>query len=387
MKSTDSKKKARDLVPVVASGPAAPESTKRKRPSLPCRQDSFFPFARLAWGYCSEHLPAFAADSPRFTLEYIAEQLNLVNTVEAIPGLEIRKASATSARINLIAEAQNMKMQAQKLKTYILFAFSNPQLRNAALKEAGLKYYSKLQNKWSLLSGMAQTATTYMATNQDILTANNNMPVDFPAAFAQATARYKAAWEEFNALGVAVSDGTGELDKGLESLLARLVPMLETGRRIFIFDPVLRRKFTVKDIRNEVQGKHPAGVKGVVKEAGTGLLLADVTVSTTLEGKVKSVKTDLRGRYYLKLPAGTYDILFTAPGMEPHTFEGRKVKPGVQSRLQVALNPAPKADSAPEAASALVSGFDAAVDQLINTTGKVPQHAELNGNGNMELVQ
>ena len=320
---------------------AAPESTKRSRIKLPCRQDSFYPFCLLAWNYCSEYIAEFAADSPRFTPAYIAAQIAQVNQVKTIPPLDTRKANVTTARINLMAEAQNLKMMAQKLKNYISFAFKNSKLRTAAMKEAGLYQYSRLRTKWVALSGMARSAANYMSKNLGILTANDNMPADFPGSFAQAADKFTAAWDQFKAQESASGNGTGELDNGLEQLLSELMPMLETGRRIFIFHPQVRKKFTVKDLRAEVQGNHPAGLKGTVKQADTGLLLAGVTVSTTVEGKQKSAVTNLKGKFELKLPAGTYDILVTTPGMVQQLFAGRIVKPGVMGRLGVELQPLP----------------------------------------------
>ncbi len=326
---------------VAAPVAASLGSTGNLRAILPCKLDLFFPYVRLAWGYCSENLSKFTEDSPRFTPEFVQGQITQADTVELLPTWQSRKAAATMAHYNLQVEAQNVKMLSQKLKTYILYAYPNKVLSNTALKEAGLSDYGAIKQKWAKVGAVIISANSFIASNLAKLSEKDNMPAGFPAAFAAAGLSFNAAWKEFLAVEKAVTNGTGTQDEGIRQILAELNPMLETGKRLFIFDGPTRKKFTARYLIKEVSGNKPGGVRGGVTLAATGQPLKDVTVSATHAGEVKSASTNAKGMYKLKLAASIYDLHFAAEGMEPLTIVGREVKASVMGRLSVELRPLP----------------------------------------------
>ncbi len=324
---------------VAATAEATLGSTKSQRANLPCQLDLFFPYSRIAWGYCRENLDKFAEDSPRFTPEFVQGQISLTDSIEKLPTWKSRLASATMSRFNLQVESQSVKMLAQKLKTYILYAYTNKVLSKAALKDAGLSDYNAVGNKWAKVNSLVTSATAFINANLAKLSEKDNMPASFPAELVAAGARFNTAWMEYIAAEKAVTDGTGTQDDGIRQIMTELNPMLETGKRIFIFDKQTRKKFTTQYLRKEVSGNKPGGVKGSVTLAVSGQPLQGVTVSVVIAGELKSASTNAKGMYKLKLAAGTYDICFEAEGMEPLTVMGREVKAAVMGRLNVELQP------------------------------------------------
>ena len=169
----------------------------------------------------------------------------------------------------------------------------------------------------------------------------DNMPSGFQPAFLTAGAAFNTAWANFIAKEKAVSTGTDAVDNAIQQVLVELLPMLELGRRIFIFEPEQRKLFTVADLKAQVQSDHQAGVKGRVTEVGSGRLLMGVKVAAMVEGQERMAETDKTGRYVLKLPNGVYDLVFSLPGMEPSAVAGRLVQPGVMGRLNLEMRPVP----------------------------------------------
>lgn len=70
----------------------------------------------------------------------------------------------------------------------------------------------------------------------------------------------------------------------------------------------------------------------------TAVRLDDALIET-----VYTAESGKGGRYHLKMSAGDYRITITAPGYESLVIESRRLKPSVESRLNVALTPVTQA--------------------------------------------
>lgn len=338
---------------IAARGPAGaptenevPLSTERIRPKLPCKESVFQRLCETAWGYCDGSLLQFSAESPRFTPTYVQQQLTLAASLAKLPSINSRRAGTKMARTQLLVKTQALRMLAQKLKTYILYAYPEKVLADAALSATGLDTYSDSSTNWANISAMIKGSNKFMTDKLAKLMERDNMPGDFPKAFEDAGKAFDAAWTAYRTVEDVSYTGTVSQDAVQQQLLDELLPMLELGKRIFRFEPETYKKFMLPFLQRQVQGHHPAGVKGRATLEVGGKPLANVLVSAMVVGEMKTVLTDKKGTYELQLPNGTYDIHFYSEGMEPLTVAGRLVRPGVMGRLSVELRPVPVAQPA-----------------------------------------
>lgn len=299
-------------------------------------------YSRLAWGYCLENQVRISAVSQRYTPEFIAEQISLTDAAELLPTLKMRRGEASLANRRLAAQNQTVRDMLQLLKGFIQVAYPVASLAAVELRAAGLDKFSSANNNWGNTEGMIRSAKQYMASNTEILANGDNMPREFPTDFAAAAAAFNANWQEYIGKEKAVTDGTGTQDAALEPILEQLNQMLRLGRRTFKYEPLLRMKFTISDLLDEVRRKHQAGLQGIVSLETTSKPQGNVRVQV-VGVEEKFAITDSQGHYQLLLPAGTYSLSFTSDGTVPFIVENKVVKPGVQGRLSVSLQPVPLA--------------------------------------------
>ncbi|WP_400193335.1 TonB-dependent receptor domain-containing protein [Hymenobacter sp. B81] len=76
-------------------------------------------------------------------------------------------------------------------------------------------------------------------------------------------------------------------------------------------------------------------IVGQVKDQKTGEAVIGATV--VVSGTTQAAPVDVDGRYELKLPAGSYNILMTYLGYKPQTFPGIVVRAGQQTTLNATL--------------------------------------------------
>ncbi|MCC6727685.1 MAG: carboxypeptidase regulatory-like domain-containing protein [Saprospiraceae bacterium] len=335
---TASKEATSAISTTTATAGDTPQSTKKKKVNLPCALKYFFTYCVVAWGYAMEKRLRLVLNSPRFTEEFITAQVDYVKVVEQLPTLKARKNAATMANQQLASDNQKVRSMLQMLKTFIVYAYKDKVLIDAQLKASGLTDYSSQNNDWGNTDGMIRDAKQFMTNYGAKLQEGSNMPPNFPKDFETAADVFNAAWLDFIAKDKASQDGTATQEDGIEKILSELNPMMDIGYRTFEFEPAERKKFTRKDVLNEVRSKHMAGIKGTVKLSTTDKPMAGVQVE--IEGVEDAVATtDKNGRFSIKVVGGnTYNVRFTAEDTEPLTVS-KLVKPGVEGEVKVSLSP------------------------------------------------
>jgi len=338
VKKTTASKEASSAATSTAATGETPQSTKKKKVKLPCALKYFFTYCIVAWGYAMEKRLRLAGVSRRFTEEFINGQIDAVKVVEQLPTLKARKNAVTVANQKLATENQKVRSLLQILKNFIEYAYKDKALVEAQLRAAGLTDYSTQNNDWGNTDGMIRDAKQFMTNYRTKLMENDNMPTTFREEFELAAEAFNAAWLDFIAKEKASTDGTATQEDGIETILGELNPMMSLGYRIFEFEPVERKKFTQKDILNEVRSKHLAAIKGTVKLSTTGKPMAGVRVEVEgVEGAVAI--TNKKGRFSIKVVGGnSYNVLFTSEDTESMTV-AKFVKPGVEGEVKVSLSP------------------------------------------------
>jgi len=351
------------------------QSTLPQIINLPCAREYYFQMALVAWGYCRTDLSKFFDVSDRYTATFIDDQELLIGTVKLMDNLDVRQAAATAANDALAAWRQQAGSLSKRLDNAIGYAFKDAATADAERKLSGLeKFGTPSSEPWGQVDDFLTTANKYLREKITVLVEAKAAKANLQTQFSDVTTGFTAAWNDFIAKMKAVEEGTNEVNEGLRAIQKELNPMLEDGKLIYEFDPVNRKKFTIKDLIKEVRGTHPAGLAGYVRnEAGKGIENARVQVDSQPD---KFALTDKKGKFELKLSAGKFGFSFTAAGMVPQTFE-RSLTAGVTSRQNVELVPVPvEAAPAVEPVAPVTRPAVSANQQLAEAVSQLSNGAE-----------
>ncbi len=331
-----------------AATAAAPKSTKKVIPAIPCALKYFWQYALLAWGYCRDNIADFAAERPFFTNEFIDGELAYINSTKELPNNRTRSSMSKEVRQALTARRQDVTQAALALGLAIDYAYRNDPAEVAKVQRemAGLTELSAASpSNWAAVSDFTTTGKNYLKANAVTLLKAGAINEAFEGKFESVSNAFGTVWNETLAKRKAAKAGTQAVSEGIERIKKELNPMLKLGSEtLFKYDPDKRKLFTTDSLVAEVRGGHSAGISGRTVWAGAenpkqAKPIMDVQVEVLgVEGK--SATTNKEGRFEIKIAGGEYTLRFTADGTVP--FEQKVVvKPGVTRRLNVALSPAP----------------------------------------------
>jgi len=371
----------KSATPLVAATGSAPKSTLQKFPALPCALKYFWQYALLAWGYCRENLPLFAAERPYFTEEFIDDEVAYINTTKALPNNTTRRSLSKEQLLALKANRQTVFDEGQRLGLAIDFAYREDPKEVAAVQRtaAGLDDLSAAsRTNWAAVSTFIDTAKGYLAANNATLVAAGAINATFTTNFTTVGNAFNAVWNSVLLQRKTAKDGTKAVADGIQRIKDQLDPMLKLGSEtIFKYDPAKRQLFTTDDLVASVRGGHTAGIKGRTDWAANGSPVAGILV-TVLNEEGKTAVTDAKGRYEIKLAAGQYTVRFTAANIEPLELQV-VTKAGVNRRLNVLLTPPLPMSAALEDATTptpkadLSSALKASLRE-VGTPDGTPQH-------------
>lgn len=303
-------------------------------------QLELYTIARLGWNSCQQHLADFADFKARYTLTYITDRLDELTQAENLPDDQARGERAETLRIKLIEQARITLDLWQRLKRYIIDAFPES-LHKPKLESAGQDHYLKAsQNNWDSLNGLLISGNNFIANNAPDLSANDNMPLNFPLRFSTARTEFGVLHQQFLDAEEQAYIQTQTKINANNEVYAKLMNMFLDGQEIYKSDEAIRKQFTFSEILYLVSGAGTAGVKGYITDSNTAQPIADVTV--TIIGKAKTYTSDNEGKYeILQLANGTYTIQYQKTGYETQTIQNHEIKTGTIGKLDIQLTPTP----------------------------------------------
>ena len=137
----------------------------------------------VCWNNCSINLPEFKNFKALYTPQFVTDALQGVQDAQALPDSVAAIAARKAARVQLIQASDGVKACFQALKMYIAQAYTKDMVPSM-LDAAGFRFNKNASaNNWSAFRSFINAANNFITANLDQLTANNNMPATFPAAF------------------------------------------------------------------------------------------------------------------------------------------------------------------------------------------------------------
>jgi hypothetical protein len=278
-------------------------------------QEILYSVCLAAWNLCSQNLAKFTALKAFYTEAYIAEALGIVQEAKELPQTVQTIAYRKEARINLINATKQVQANWQLLKLYITKAFAADMVQ-AKLDAAGAAFYAKASvDNWSAVRSLIDTTNSFIVSNLDDLTANDNMPEDFKTKFQTDGGICIECSIVFAQANMEKQIATNTKIEANNGIYASVIEMLKDGQQIFKDNAATKRQFTFRYLVSMYQGEGSASLKGYVVN-DLGLPIEGVTVMSA-DQKYSDI-TDAKGYYRItRIAEGTYAFSVTCPGYVP----------------------------------------------------------------------
>lgn len=304
-------------------------------------QADFILVATTALNSYFEYLADFTDFSPKYTQVWGDNLRTKLDDVQEMPIEDARRAESEAIRVLLTQKNRQACNEWQKLKRYITTAYDES-LVNIKLTAAGQNLYTTAVNEnWSSAQMMYAAATKFITTNLATLTANNNMPPTFPAAFGTVVDDFKQLLSDYEDSKETIMVDTQNRLIALNDIFRLLMPMMLDGQEIFRDNEAVRKQFIFTDVLSRITGPGLAGLDGKVTDTVTNLPISGAVVKLFLSdnpGTEYLGSTNEVGDYLVNCPSGTYNVTVTAVGYNAHTMESILVSVGTVSRINVKLS-------------------------------------------------
>ena len=300
-----------------------------------CPQELLYAIALLAWALCRKNLVAFHNLKALYTDAFVQEAVKAVNAAKDLADQQQRNLRVQTIREQLEESATLNRQNWQTLKRYIVSAFGK---KNAPKKldAAGAAYYEKaVQENWSALRSLLETANKFITENQVALLAKDNMPDDFAKKFDQQSQLCISLTDAIMHGEVERTLDAGEKSEADNAIYESLMVMLQDGQDIFKNNKMAKKQFVFSALLKIARGSQPAKLKGYVYNELTGKPVEGVRVFSA-NGDYEAV-TDKKGRYMIaRIAGGTYTIFVEKPFYQPVEMQVT-LKPGVGKTIKFYL--------------------------------------------------
>jgi len=316
------------------------QANKRK---FTCSPADLYAVARQGWDYYDAVQPLFAERNSMFTPELSANARQRINDAEAMPNEEARREPSSTALVEMKDLNEAVTTQWQILEFAIRQAF--PATAMIELNAAGYPYYQEaLSEQWGNAESLIVATNEYLKIKESTLVNEGGLPAAFTVNFTNLGKDFTTVRQEkISATGSAKSGTTNKIAAD-NAVYEELMMMFNMGKIIYRKNEAELWKFTFERLLDEVRGKHPASLAGVVADEVARKAIVNATITAVLLDDALiateyTATTDEKGRFELKMQAGDFQVTITAPGYEPFVLEKRRLRPGVTGRLKVPLKP------------------------------------------------
>lgn len=303
-----------------------------------CAQQELYTIANIAWGSASQHMQSFTDFKPKYNPAYIAARLAEIDNAMLIPSEDERSARSAILRIELTDANRVCLNKFQQLKCYIQDAFPD-NMHDIEYMAAGQSHFRKATlRSWTSTEALLNIASRYIDQKLNLLSANQNMPVGFPAQFETDRAAFADLHMKFLDSEETATITAEEKIIMNNKIFNSLRQLFRDGQKIFRYEHAIRKQFIFTDLLYLDKGSGTAGLRGTITNAHTGQPVpnATLTIVQTSESDITSEK----GKYQVSPMAhGVYSIRVVAEGYEEHVIPEQEVLVGTISTLNIPLSP------------------------------------------------
>ena len=304
-----------------------------------CSQQDLYNACRISWDLCASKSSDFVAFKSKYTPAFVAQNRAEVDAADRLPDAAARRAIAQSARMDMIPLKDTVVKYSGWLKSYIDDAFEVSK-RDIMYNAAGEGYLAKAKaENWGSVTALLSSAIPFIDDNLATLTANENMPAEFPQKFKDVESAFKAAYSKWLSADNAAAEQTDFKIVSNNAIYNNVIAMLTDGQRLFKEDSGIAKQYSFATIVAQTHGIKNAGLAGKVTQVGGKIPIIGAKVS--IEGTDKFVLTDSEGKYELTpLSMGIYTISITFDTFIAQSFANQIIKTGTMTRLNMQLTSA-----------------------------------------------
>lgn len=286
-------------------------------------------------------IASFTPQKPKYDLLFFNALIAEIAAAEALPDEDFRAADVTHLRIQLQEKATECLNTWQFLKGYIedADALKGAQ-QKPSLEAAGSNKYTAASGfDWESVTSIMASGKLFITTASVELSANNNMPPAFPAAWDTVSDNFQLILQKFQDQEELKLLDTQTKAEANNTIYGKIIQICKDGQRIFRSDDAKQKQFIWEQILFLIRGVGIAGIRGTVTNSLTSETITGAEITITETGD-KGI-TGPEGIYRITgVPAGEYKVECKATGYIG--FAGSfKILTGTISMLNITLAPAP----------------------------------------------
>ncbi len=299
-----------------------------------CTKELLYTICLASWNSCSNYQSNFAAFKALYTPEFIAAAIQAVKDAQAMTDSRQLIAVRRAARVALAESANDVLVNWQMLKAYILQAYSKD-VAPAMLEGAGAPLYKKAAgNNWSAARSLIDAANSFISENLDALTANDNMPAGFPVTFNEAGVNFINLSVTFFEIDNAKKMIVNQKIEANNAIYETAISILKDGQTIFKDDVAVKKLFIFDQQLATRKGAGSASFSGYIKNDSKMPVVGASIVSSQLG---YDAVTNSKGRFSIKrMAAGDYTFTISFPGYAP-IVQQVSLTTGVATKLDFTL--------------------------------------------------
>lgn len=254
--------------------------------------------------------PIFEAASPYYTTALSTARRAAIFAAMAMPNRSQRNIANKNIRKQLRDLNADVCAQFLILKRFIDFAFPN-NLANEYIEAGQNSFVQAAKKKWAITLTLLFEMEAYLAAKATALEAGDNMPAAFVTAFATLKAAYIAKYSQYMLARSTIHNATDDKQTAYNALYDDAISMCKFAQFLPL-PPAAFDQFNFAHLLSMVSGASPAGFKGVVVDAVTGLPINNAVI-TVYSLIMQTVYSNAAGKYKINLPSGNYYVKVTAP--------------------------------------------------------------------------
>ena len=301
-----------------------------------CSQPELFIVCRKAWQLCNDNLAAFTAYKPKYSADFISQNITNINDVDAMDDSRARYARSQNLRVDLVEKKDDILDTFQLLKGYIEDAYRADKA-NTMIQAAGQQYYMKASScNWVSVTALLSSMAPFVSNNLADLTANDNMPLDFSTRIQILKTEFDNLYKNWSDADKAASSDTDAKIIANNMIFNNMKTMLSDAQKVFRKDELMSERFSLSDLMAQVRGTRPSALNGRTENGVNKKSITNAQVTIVELDMV--VKTDENGQFkFANLPVGKYTVLVEATGFETVKMLKYEIKSSVAHRLIVKM--------------------------------------------------
>ncbi len=295
----------------------------------------FYMVCRFAWNLYTKYWEDFASLSSSYTKDTGTNALKAISAAQALPDVAQRRANTKQQGTELDDSSKAALLFRKRLRSYIIKAVA-PQLRAAAIEQAGGTHFAKASNgNLSEITDLMLAGQTYIAANSELLISKGTMPETFADDYNKAKDTYDTEHLEYGQAKGDATEGTVDKITANNNLHNAIQEMFGDAQIVFDDRKAIAKQFSYAAVKRLVS-KDLSGIHFSVFNTVAGKPKPVTTAFISTDESEDVLPVNKRGVLDVIMKVGVHSVTITSPGFASYSGVV-KVDPGVRHRVKIEL--------------------------------------------------